>query len=461
MNESRLDLVEPGRRRATPLIVVEQVGYQAWLAAAPDATRQWLADTGFSGEADAFAFLPAGAAGRPAVLGIVASQDSPWALSGLATALPHGRYELASPTSPAQATAAASSWALARYRFDRYRSPPSEAVELAWPPGADRIEVGRLARAVFLARDLINTPAEDMGPGDLTAAAQAVADEAGASLSVIAGDDLLIQGYPTIHAVGRASTRAPRLIDLRWGAEGAPRLTLVGKGVCFDTGGLDLKSRDGMRAMKVDMGGAAVVLALGQALMAAKAPVRLRVLIPAVDNAVSGDAIRPGDVVRTRAGNTVEIGDTDAEGRLILCDALAEADSEAPDLLIDCATLTGAARIALGTELQALYCRDDALADSLVAASAAVDDPLWRMPLWRPYRKLMEGKISDLTNIADTPFGGSVTAAIFLADFVRDATSWIHLDIFAGNAKSRPGRPEGGEATGLRALYSFLRARYG
>ncbi len=256
------------------------------------------------------------------------------------------------------------------------------------------------------------------------------------------------------------SSRAPRLIDLRWGDEGAPKVTLVGKGVCFDTGGLDLKPREGMLEMKKDMGGAAVMLGLASALMSANTPIRLRLLIPAVENSVAGNAYRPLDIVRTRSGKTVEIGNTDAEGRLVLCDALAEADSERPELLLDCATLTGAARIALGPELQALFCDDDEVADGLLKAGTKVGDPLWRMPIWRPYRKLIDGKCADLNNVAQGTFAGSIIGALYLAEFVSASTPWAHLDIMAANPTSKPGRPEGGEATGMRALYAYIRQRY-
>jgi leucyl aminopeptidase len=300
-----------------------------------------------------------------------------------------------------------------------------------------------------------------MAPANLADAAKALATAAGARCTVISGDDLLTENYPTVHAVGRASSRPPCLIDLRWGAETAPKVTLVGKGVCFDTGGLDLKPAAGMRLMKKDMGGAAVVLGVASALMDARAPIRLRVLIPAVENAVSANAFKPLDIIRTRLGKTVEIGNTDAEGRLILCDALAEADAEKPALIVDCATLTGAARVALGPDLPALYTRDDALAADLMRAGTAESDPLWRMPLWQPYRKLIDSKVADLNNVAESPFAGSIIAALYLADFVSAATPWAHLDLMAWNPNGKPGRPEGGEATGLRALYAHIRQRFG
>jgi len=295
----------------------------------------------------------------------------------------------------------------------------------------------------------------------LADAVVAVAKAHGAKTNVIVGEALLQQNYPTIHIVGRASSRAPRLIDLRWGDEANPKVTLVGKGVCFDTGGLDLKARDGMLEMKKDMGGAAVTLGLASALMSANTPIRLRLLIPAVENSVAGNAYRPLDIVRTRSGKTVEIGNTDAEGRLILCDALTEADSERPELLVDCATLTGAARIALGPELQALYCDDDAVAGALLKSGTDVGDPLWRMPIWRPYRKQLDGRCADLNNVAQGTFAGSIIAALYLAEFVSTSTRWAHLDIMASNPTAKPGRPEGGEATGLRALYAYIRQRYG
>jgi len=325
----------------------------------------------------------------------------------------------------------------------------------------DRSEVERIARAVFLARDMINTPAEDMGPEQIADAAQKLADAHRATLKVITGSELLEQNYPTIHIVGRASQRPPRLIDLRWGDETAPKVTLVGKGVCFDTGGLDLKTREGMLEMKKDMGGAAIMLGLGDALMSAQMPIRLRVLIPAVENSVAGNAVRPLDIVRTRGGKTVEIGNTDAEGRLILCDALAEADREQPQLLIDCATLTGAARVALGTELQALYCDDDAVAGGMLQAGSEVGDPLWRMPIWRPYRREIEGKCADLNNVAQGQFAGSIIATLYLAEFVSQAKAWAHLDVMGSNRTARAGRPEGGECQVARALYALLMTRYG
>jgi len=304
-------------------------------------------------------------------------------------------------------------------------------------------------------RDLINTPAGDLGPAELATAARKLAKAHGGRLSVIAGDALLKRNYPAIHAVGRASAKAPRLIDLRWGRRG-PKVTLVGKGVCFDSGGLDLKSAAGMKLMKKDMGGAAHVLGLASMVMAAGLPLRLRVLVPAVENSVSGDAFRPLDVLETRKGLTVEVGNTDAEGRLVLCDALAESSREKPDLLIDFATLTGAARVALGTGLPALFCNDEALAGTLLGHGLARHDPLWRLPLHRPYRASLDSPVADLNNISDGPYGGAITAALFLEAFVGDGVPWAHVDLMAWNTGASPGRPQGGEAMGLRAVYGAI-----
>jgi leucyl aminopeptidase len=446
------------RSGAIPITPVGATGLAAWLDSHPQ-SRDWLERTGFKAEPGTFAFLP-DSDGKPETVVAAPAEGAPvFAFAGLPTALPEGKYVL-EPGQHESPDDLALGWALGSYAFNTYRNSKRAPATLVWPANTNRAEVERVSRGVFLARDMINTPAEDMGPEHLADAAKEVADAHGATLSVIVGDDLLRQNYPTIHIVGRASHRAPRLIDLRWGKESAPKVTLVGKGVCFDTGGLDLKTHDGMLQMKKDMGGAAVVLGLAQALMAAGTPIRLRVLIPAVENSVNGNAVRPLDIVRTRSGKTVEIGNTDAEGRLILCDALAEADSEHPDLLIDCATLTGAARVALGPELQAMYCDDDAVANELLKAGMDTGDPLWRMPLWRPYRKELEGKCADLNNVAKGAFAGSIIGALYLAEFVSSTTRWAHLDIMASNPAARPGRPEGGEATGMRALYAYLRQRY-
>ncbi len=380
----------------------------------------------------------------------------PGALPGL---LPAGTYRFAD--SPHDARLAALAFALGTYRFARYRKPDDKEVRLEVPDGVDADDLTRIAEGVFLARDLINTPANDMGPAELEYAARALATRHHASVKAIVGDDLLTQNFPLIHAVGRAAVQAPRLIDMTWGDPEHPKITLVGKGVCFDTGGLDIKPDSGMLNMKKDMGGAASMLALAHMLMSRGTKIRLRVLIPAVENSISASAFRPRDIYRSRAGITVEIGNTDAEGRLILADAIALADEETPELIADMATLTGAARVALGTEVVPFYTDDDALAGELARCAAMEHDPLWRMPLWRPYDQLLESKVADVNNVSSGGFAGSITAAMFLRRFVIAAKAWLHCDIYAWNQSNRPGRPEGAECQAARALYALLVARYG
>jgi leucyl aminopeptidase len=450
---------------AVPIAALTKAEFPGWLERAPERDRNWLTAIGFSAEAGKHVLVPAenGKLDRVLVgLGDGAGDERRmWVLAGLPTALPEASYRLEAVPVGANSTHLALGWALATYAFTRYSAKPRPAAKLVWPEEADRGHVERLAAAVFLARDLANTPAGDLGPEELAGEAVRVAKGAGARHRVIVGDSLLTENYPTIHAVGRASLRAPRLVDIVWGDPAAPKVTLVGKGVCFDTGGLDLKTASGMRLMKKDMAGAAIVLGLAQAIMDAGLPVRLRVLLPCVENAVSGNAVRPLDIVRTRKGLTVEIGNTDAEGRLILCDALAEASTEKPELLVDMATLTGAARVALGPELAALFCNDEALAKGLLDAAAAEEDPMWRMPLWRPYRKMIDSKVADINNVSESPHAGAVTAALYLQEFVEPGIRWAHLDVMAWNPQTRPGRPEGAEATALRALYAHIAQRFG
>ncbi|MGH7047210.1 MAG: leucyl aminopeptidase family protein [Stellaceae bacterium] len=450
---------------ATPIVALAQKRLSSWLEAAPEYERNWLRAIGFTAAAGKVALVPGTTGGLARVLvGLGDGSDTAsaiWALAGLPETLPEGSYRLETTPDGADPNQLALGWALGTYAFTRYHAKPASGAALVWPAGADRGRVERLACAIFLARDLVNTPAGDLGPEELAAAAVRVAESAGACHRVITGDELLSENYPTIHTVGRASTRAPRLVDIVWGEPSAPKVTLVGKGVCFDSGGLDLKPAAGMRLMKKDMGGAAIMLGLAQAIIDARLPVRLRVLLPCVENSVSGNAMRPMDVVRTRKGLTVEIGNTDAEGRLILCDALAEASTENPVLLIDMATLTGAARVALGPEVPALFCNDDRLAGGLLDAAEAETDPMWRMPLWRPYRKLLDSKIADLNNVSEGPYAGAITAALYLQEFVAPGISWAHFDVMAWNPQSRPGRPEGGEATALRALYAYIYERFG
>jgi leucyl aminopeptidase len=450
---------------AIPIAALTRDRLAPWLDTVSEYQRNWLRAIGFAAETGKFALVP-DAAGRLAgvVVGLGAEPlpgGGIWALAALPEALPEGRYRLNTVPDAGDPTNLALGFALGTYAFARCRGQPAKGAVLVWPEGADRGRALRLAAAVSLVRDLVNTPAGDLGPEELAAEAARVAEAGGASFRVIVGDELLAQNYPTIHAVGRASARPPRLVDIVWGDPNAPKVTLVGKGVCFDSGGLDLKTAPGMRLMKKDMAGAAIMLALAQAIIDARLGVRLRVLLPLVENSVSGNAMRPLDIVRTRNGLTVEIGNTDAEGRLILCDALAEAVREKPAILVDIATLTGAARVALGPELAALFANDEPLAAGLLAAAAVEDDPMWRLPLWRSYRKLLDSKVADLNNVAESPHAGAVVAALYLQEFVPSEIPWAHLDVMAWNPQSRPGRPEGGDATTLRALYAYLGQRFG
>jgi len=421
-------------------------------------TRAFIAAAGFEPKAGRHLIIPD--KGTTAVLfGLESSKDtSDVFLPGrLPELLPAGTYRFAN--APHDTRLAALAFALGTYRFSRYRKKDDKQVKLIVPDGVDGADLSRTAEAVTLARDLINTPANDMGPVELEEAARSLVNQHGASVSAIIGDDLLKQNFPLIHAVGRAAARAPRMIDLRWGKSGDPKITLVGKGVCFDTGGLDLKPSSGMLIMKKDMGGAATVLALAHMIMDRKLKVNLRVLIPAVENSVSGDAFRPLDIYRARNGLTVEIGNTDAEGRLVLADALALASEDKPELLIDMGTLTGAARTALGPDLPPFYTDDETLAADVSRYAQSENDPVWRMPLWQRYGSMIDSKVADVNNIANNAFAGSIICALFMKRFVT-VKSWVHFDIYAWVPTARPGRPEGGECQVARALYALLAARY-
>ena len=401
-----------------------------------------------------------------AVLGLgrasAATLDSPWPTAGLFERLPDGDWELVTALGREAATHALTGFGLGAYRFDRFRKIEASRrpVTLAGIPGVDLGRVRKLLCADAWARDLINTPAGDLGPAELAGAARQLAGQHGASFREVVGDDLLKAGLPLVHGVGRAGIQPPRLLDLNWGAPGKPLVGLVGKGVCFDTGGLDLKPAAGMALMKKDMGGAAIALALADLIMGARLPVRLRVLIPAVENAIGPAAMRPGDVLRSRKGLSIEIGNTDAEGRLILADGLALADADEPDLLIDLATLTGAARVALGPELPALFCADDELGGRLLAAGRAAGDPMWQLPLWPGYDDELSSKVADLGNASATTFAGAILGGLFLQRFVSRGRNWVHLDLYAWNGKERPGRPVGAEAQTLRALFTWIESRY-
>jgi len=466
----RFGFLPPGDEAASaavPIHVLTPEGLKAWREKASAPHGRWMDSVGFTAQEGEHTILPDADGNIEAVLvGRRPDAADLWTLARLPGLLPKGAYRLetgavASRHGAPDASAAATGWALASYRFDRYRKAPPQGARLVAGKGHDIGAILRSAEAVALVRTLINTPAGDMGPSALAAEAEKLAGAFGASIRVVAGEELLAENLPSIHAVGRAAADAPRLIDLVWGDEAAPKVTLVGKGVCFDTGGLDLKPAAAMKMMKKDMGGAATVLGLARMVMHAGLPVRLRVLIPAVENSVSGNAYRPLDVIRTRAGITVEIGNTDAEGRVVLADALALACEEDPALVLDYATLTGAARVALGTELPALFSDDDALAADLLEAGAAAEDPMWRLPLWNGYEPLLKGDTADITNAPDSPFGGAITAALFLRRFVKNGTSWAHIDTYGWNAKPRPGRPKGGEALAMRAAFDVLCKRFG
>jgi len=445
---------------AIAITVVDRAAFQALAPKLPAPTRHWLATLGFSGAPDTHALVPGpdGKLGR--VFAGVAQANAPFALSTLPQALPEGLYVLADDGLTLDAEAAALSWDIGSYQFDLYkprRRAPATLV-LTDSPAAQRGLA--LATAMSATRDLVNTPAEHMGPEELARAAQLVAKQHGAKFSQIVGDVLLKKKFPAIHAVGRASTRAPRLIELNWGNPKHPLLAIVGKGVCFDSGGLDIKGPEGMRQMKKDMGGAANALGLATLIMALKLPVRLQLLIPAVENAIAGNAYRPGDVIPTRKGLHIEIGNTDAEGRVILSDALAYASEGKPELIIDLATLTGAARVALGAQLPALFSKHHDTARDLVDLGMKLDDPLWHMPLWAPYQAGIESTIGDIVNTGKSALAGAINAALFLEYFVPEHQDWLHIDLFAWNDTPRPGRPVGGEAQTIRTLLAYLEQRF-
>ncbi|MFZ1895762.1 MAG: leucyl aminopeptidase family protein [Rhodoplanes sp.] len=448
---------------AVPIWFADKTSWPALRAQFDDKARAFADAAGFEPKAERHVLLPDATGGLAAVLvgydEAEAPGRDPFSAGRLPALLPRGVYRFANAAPEARLAALA--FALGAYRFSRYRSEPGKEVGLEIPDGVDGGELSRIVEAVYLARDLINTPANDMGPGEIETAAHDLAARHGAEIGTHVGEEVLAEHFPLIHAVGRAAEQAPRLIDLAWGDEAAPKVTLVGKGVCFDSGGLDLKSESTMRLMKKDMAGAASVLALAHMVMGRGLALRLRVLIPAVENAVSAKAFRPLDVYRSRKGLTVEIGNTDAEGRLVLADALALADEGRPDLLIDLGTLTGAARVALGPELPPFYTDDEALAAALSKHAAAENDPLWRMPLWRPYDSMLESKVADLNNASSTGFAGSIACALFLRRFVSKAKAWLHVDIYGWNPKTKPARPEGGECQAARALYALLCERYG
>jgi leucyl aminopeptidase len=454
-----VELIEKKPRASRPIHLVASDGLAR--AGLPEPALAWAKATGFNGEAGR-TLLVAAPDGQvaAALFGTGKAEESnALGVGALARALPEGDWHFATaPGNPALATLGV---VLGGYVFTRYGRKPGKNIRLAVPAGVDAAWLRRVAAGVFLARDLVNTPTNDMGPDELEKAVRALAKAHKAKVAVVKGDDLLAKNFPMIHAVGRASDKAPRLIDMVWGRKDAPKVTLVGKGVCFDTGGLDIKPSSSMLLMKKDMGGAANVLGLASMIMASGLDVRLRALIPAVENAISGNAFRPGDILTSRKGLTVEIGNTDAEGRLILADALALADEEKPEILIDMATLTGAARVALGPDLPPFFTDDYALAGELSAASDKVADPLWRLPLWSNYDSKLASKVADLNNVTTDGMAGAVTAALFLRRFVENTPGWAHFDVFGWSPVDRPHCPIGGEAQAIRAILHVITQRYG
>jgi leucyl aminopeptidase len=452
---------------AVPVWFVTKETWPALRDKLPKRAAAFAAACGFEPNVGQHCLLPDTDGSLASVLFGVAGEDARWRdpmlVGKLVALLPEGAYRFANePPGDASALELATlGWLLSAYRFNRYKPASKKMPRLVAPEGLDATHLERITDAITLARDLVNTPTNDMGPEALEEAALALAKRYKAKANVIRGDKLLDQNFPLIHAVGRAGAEAPRLVDFVWGPAKGPKVTLVGKGVCFDTGGLDIKPSSAMLLMKKDMAGAATALALAQMIMAADLPVRLRVLLPIVENAIAGNAFRPGDIYPSRKGHTVEIGNTDAEGRLVLADALALGDADSPDLMFVFATLTGAARVALGPDLPPFYTMDEALAQEIAQHGTAVADPVWRLPLWEPYDSLIDGKISTINNVSQGPFAGSITAALFLRRFIDKAKAWAHFDIYGWNPSTKPGRPEGGETQTARLLFDLIEARCG
>jgi leucyl aminopeptidase len=444
---------------ATPLLAVDKEILDRVSALFGPEVRRWCAAHAFAGEPGRFVLVPGKDGAPAAVLAGCDRRDALYGLASLPLRLPEGDYALDPRGLALDEADIALGWALGSYQFTRYRKATRKAARLAIGESTTAA-VRPVVEATFRVRDLVNTPTEDMGPEQLAAEVRDLAGRYGAGYREWIGDDLLAANFPTIHAVGRASHRAPRLAELTHGPADAPHVVLVGKGVCFDTGGLDIKPSDGMRWMKKDMGGAAHAIALAGLVLEARLPIRLTLLVPAVENSIAGNAYRPGEVIRTRSGLTVEIDNTDAEGRLVLCDALAYAAEQKPDLILDFATLTGAARVALGPDLPALFANRDDIADALLAASRETRDPLWRLPLWRPYLAMLDSYVADLANAGASRHAGAITAALYLERFVPEALPWCHLDVYSWNDGEKPGRPRGGEAQALRAYFATLRRRY-
>ncbi len=449
-------LLSRAPRAAIPVTLVPSENFQAWLKKQKPHVVNWLKTVDFTGKPGRFCIIPDNKGKAGHVIVGLSSPVSMWDLAGLPRCLPKGAYMFSGKVPVDQQEKLALGWLLGGYRFTRYKKNDGELTQLVIPSEKIVAKVEHMADAIMMARDLINTPANDLGPAELAKAVIDVGKKFGAKVTQIVGDDLLRKKFVGIHTVGRASPKKPRLVDLTWGNPRHPKVTLIGKGVCFDTGGLDIKPSSNMQLMKKDMAGAACALAVAKMIMAQKLPVRLRLLVPAVENSVGGDAYRPSDILKMHNGMTVEIGNTDAEGRLVMADAMSLASQEKPDLIVDFSTLTGAARSALGTKISALFCNDDKLAHALQEAGEETEDHLWRMPLYAPYESMLDSQTADISSSANSPYAGAITAALFLQRFIGKKQKWAHLDFMAWNTASKPGRPEGAEPMGVRAVYRVI-----
>lgn len=445
--------------RSIPITAILPEQWQDWLMGQTKATQQWLQVINFIAKPGSYSLLPGTAGQLQHVLLVRSDAADFWTFGLLPNVLPEGHYHIEDIDKPKLLEQIALAWGLGAYEFTRYKKSTRPLVQLLIPKKNHTDLIIKL-EAIYRVRNMINTPADDMDPAELVENVFQIGKKNHATVTQIVGADLLTANYPAIYTVGKASCHEPRLVDLTWGDSKHPKITLVGKGVCFDSGGYNLKSSGNMLAMKKDMGGAANAIGLAEMIMAHQLPVRLRLLIPAVENLVSGNAYKPGDIIQTRHGLTVEVGNTDAEGRLILADALCEADSESPELLIDFATLTGAARGAVGTEISAFFTDQEPLAHEIIQHSQQQQDPVWRLPLYKPYQKLLDTKFADLNNCGSSPFAGAITAALFLRSFISEETTWLHFDFNAYNVNTRPGRPEGGEAMAILTVFSYLLERY-
>jgi leucyl aminopeptidase len=443
---------------AIPVSLLTAADFPAWLSAQNDTVKNWLASSQYRAEAGNISYIPDASGKIQRVVHCVSNLKNFWAVGSLSTMLPEGIYSFEGVDEHYANLALA--WGLGAYQFSRYKKFNKVPAKLVLPASPENKLTENLVAAIYLVRDLINTPTDDMGPTELWESFSALGKQYNAQVSQIVGEDLLTENYASIYTVGRASDDAPRLLDMRWGKSTDPKVTLVGKGVCFDSGGLDLKPSSGMLLMKKDMAGAANVMGLARMIMEAGLPVCLRVLVPAVENVIAGNAYRPGDIIKSRKGLTIEIGNTDAEGRVVLADALAEAVTENPAILIDMATLTGAARVAVGTDIAAMFSNNDALAADITQHAEQQLDPVWRLPLYAPYRDSLNSTIADINNNSSDGYAGAITAGLFLKEFVPDNIPWLHFDMMAWNLKSKPGHPVGGEAMAIRALFSYLANKY-